>query len=479
MKINISRWMGTAAVVGVGLGASHAMAQCDPVWVHVSSIGPSPRAAHAMAYDSARDRVVLFGGFLGPGNGLSGETWEWDGVTWELRTTTGPTPRLGHRMTFDAARGVTLLHGGAIANSCGNQTSEVWTWDGSTWTNHAVAAPQNRQDHVMAYDPFRQRVVAFSGSTGCGFAPNDTWEWDGDAWSQIGVGGPASRFVSAAAFLPSRGSLVIFGGFAAPGVTVGDLWEWDGATWMPVPQGTPPPIRNSHAMAYDVARAKLVVVGGTDNDGPCGFFDTWEFDGTAWTEMDSGPGFPGVAGTAIAYDAARQHVVMFGGNINGCTQRSGDTWVWTAKPVLTSKPASLLRCTSATNADFAVTAAGSGPFTYQWRRGGVNLANGPTGTGSTLVGVTTPSLQIQNASIADDGAYDCVVTNACGSATSAAATLTTCYPDCDCNGALSIDDFICFQTLFAIGDPYADCDADSVLSIDDFICFQTYFAIGC
>ncbi len=55
----------------------------------------------------------------------------------------------------------------------------------------------------------------------------------------------------------------------------------------------------------------------------------------------------------------------------------------------------------------------------------------------------------------------------------------SCYPDCDQSGTLSIDDFICFQTLFAIGDPSADCDGDSTLSIDDFICFQTMFAIGC
>ncbi len=54
-----------------------------------------------------------------------------------------------------------------------------------------------------------------------------------------------------------------------------------------------------------------------------------------------------------------------------------------------------------------------------------------------------------------------------------------CYPDCDADNMLSIDDFICFQTFFAVGDPYADCDEDGVLSIDDFICFQTYFAIGC
>ncbi len=55
----------------------------------------------------------------------------------------------------------------------------------------------------------------------------------------------------------------------------------------------------------------------------------------------------------------------------------------------------------------------------------------------------------------------------------------TCYADCDANGSLAIDDFICFQTLFAIGDPAADCDGDTLLSIDDFICFQTMFAIGC
>ncbi len=54
-----------------------------------------------------------------------------------------------------------------------------------------------------------------------------------------------------------------------------------------------------------------------------------------------------------------------------------------------------------------------------------------------------------------------------------------CYPDCDGNATLNIDDFICFQTFFAIGDPYADCDGTGTLNIDDFICFQTFYAIGC
>jgi glucose/arabinose dehydrogenase len=54
-----------------------------------------------------------------------------------------------------------------------------------------------------------------------------------------------------------------------------------------------------------------------------------------------------------------------------------------------------------------------------------------------------------------------------------------CYADCDGSGALTIDDFICFQTNYALGDLAADCDASGQLNIDDFICFQTAFALGC
>ncbi len=56
---------------------------------------------------------------------------------------------------------------------------------------------------------------------------------------------------------------------------------------------------------------------------------------------------------------------------------------------------------------------------------------------------------------------------------------SSCLADCDSSNSLTIDDFICFQTLFAIGDPKADCDASGNLDIDDFICFQTLFALGC
>jgi hypothetical protein len=54
-----------------------------------------------------------------------------------------------------------------------------------------------------------------------------------------------------------------------------------------------------------------------------------------------------------------------------------------------------------------------------------------------------------------------------------------CPADCDGTGVLNIDDFICFQTSFVLGEPKADCDASGQLNIDDFICFQTKFVLGC
>ncbi len=56
---------------------------------------------------------------------------------------------------------------------------------------------------------------------------------------------------------------------------------------------------------------------------------------------------------------------------------------------------------------------------------------------------------------------------------------TYCYPDCDASGALDVNDYICFQTKFAVGDPYADCDGSGARNVNDYICFQTRFALGC
>jgi len=70
-------------------------------------------------------------------------------------------------------------------------------------------------------------------------------------------------------------------------------------------------------------------------------------------------------------------------------------------------------------ATFTVAADGTTPLSYQWQKDGNNLSDG-----GDISGATTTTLQIANCESADEGNYRCVVTNACGNATSNAASLT-------------------------------------------------------
>src|SRR5690242_17994803 len=51
-----------------------------------------------------------------------------------------------------------------------------------------------------------------------------------------------------------------------------------------------PSARSNHAMAYDTARGVTVLFGGADGNGGGLGAETWEWDGTAWTQrVVSGP----------------------------------------------------------------------------------------------------------------------------------------------------------------------------------------------
>jgi len=91
-------------------------------------------------------------------------------------------------------------------------------------------------------------------------------------------------------------------------------------------------------------------------------------------------------------------------------------------PTITQHPQNLTRCVG-TSASFSVTASGTAPLSYQWRRNGSNLSNG-----GNISGATTATLTINPVGAGDAASYDCVVTNSYGSATSNAATLTVNNP---------------------------------------------------
>lgn len=93
-------------------------------------------------------------------------------------------------------------------------------------------------------------------------------------------------------------------------------------------------------------------------------------------------------------------------------------------PVITQQPAPLVVGSNGGVIVITVAATGDGSLSYQWRKNGTVLADGATGTGSTLSGATTATLTLDGASAADDGSYDVLVTNQGGTLTSQASVLT-------------------------------------------------------
>src|SRR5207244_114050 len=63
-----------------------------------------------------------------------------------------------------------------------------------------------------------------------------------------------------------------------------DTWAWDGTTWPEPRPAHTPSARQGAAMAYDAAHQQIVLFGGSNNASG-GLGDTWTWDGSDWTEQ--------------------------------------------------------------------------------------------------------------------------------------------------------------------------------------------------
>ncbi len=256
-------------------------------WTFVSSAGPATRELGAATYDTRRKRLVLHGGMgLENREDRRSDTWEWDGRRWRQMPDTSVGPRDHHALAYDEARGKTVLYGGSQSGSA--LATDTWEWDGAKWTQVATQGPGGRAHFGMVYDNRRKQVILFGGLDESSKKYNDIWAWDGKRWHKLGEGGPSPRYRHAMAFDRQAGVLVLYGGLGArqPPGALDDTWIWDGQHWQEIKTAGPGK-RNSQVMAYDAARGKTVLHGGSFWDGKVStnYDDTWEWDGKQWTQI--------------------------------------------------------------------------------------------------------------------------------------------------------------------------------------------------
>ena len=284
----------------------------------VSLVSPEARISPAMAYDIKRNRTVMFGGsYPAPGPGpitytSLNDTWEFESSTnWTQvqGQIVGIPSRMRHAMAYDSNRNKTVMFGGIGIDLA--PRDDTWEWNGSTWTQVSVTGikPSPRHGHVMVYDPLRHVIVLYGGS----YAPvqslqtanwtttrgpfcSDTWEFNGTTWSQInqndGIGEQGSTIDVASTPVNNRRSAItnlgdtaatsgifMYGGLpdSFGGTKEAFVWRkipkqfgYIANYWSAVPPPPPPPQSYygvwGHAAAYNPNTNKVCIWGGTSTD---------------------------------------------------------------------------------------------------------------------------------------------------------------------------------------------------------------------
>lgn len=291
------------------------------------AVAPPARYGHAMAYDSKRQMVVLFGGFL-ENDTVDNTTWEYDGVTWrQMIPAQSPPPRRLAAMVYDPNREVMVLFGGGGGNGL---LDDTWEYDGQTWQEiRIIDPPQLWEIPSMVFAPRRGTPLLFGGT----YNETDTWTYVDQTWQPLAIHSPVhDRFITialvydqqrqvvvaqpairamdespvtlelgeenwyvaingsetdsfpskrvfvTAAYDSRRGVTVLFGGDYEK-----ETWEYDGSSWQLVHPIQSPPARYFHAMVYDEARGVVILFGGSSVDNIT-LGDTWEYDGVTWTQ---------------------------------------------------------------------------------------------------------------------------------------------------------------------------------------------------
>jgi hypothetical protein len=141
-------------------------------------------------------------------------------------------------------------------------------------------------------------------------------------------------------------------------------------------------------------------------------------------------------------------------------------------PYVFDQPIPARVCQAAT-ASMRVSAIGNGPFTYQWRKDTNAIDTHANASAATA------TLTLTNVGPADIASYDCIVTNACGSATSNPAAVTICLSDYNCDDSVDFFDYLDFVDAFATAAASADFNRDGVVDFYDYLDFVDAFSTGC
>ena len=318
---------------------------------------PVARLGHGMCWDPVRGYVLMAGGMPSSqetSSTAANDTWSWDGATWTSR---GPSPfvlatLVVHESTQKVlALGSTPTTPGFIScyewNGVSWQTVPFAPNIGITYTGGNGYAPQRYCAPAASYDPIRQEIIAFTGAS-------QVAVFDGTSWSTRTMSSSSYGAIISAAFDPVGGRIVVTAeevqyqliGATWIGFPITRWYEWNGVG-LTFRYGNASPTV-SGCSTTDTVRQRLIHF---DADSPtaqapaAGIPDhTWVVANGTSTRLSTPVTPTPRAGSAMAFDPARGRVVLFGGSIVFLAQLfpptqlflpTSDTWEFDLGPLAT------------------------------------------------------------------------------------------------------------------------------------------------
>ncbi len=306
------------------------------------TVKPAHRWSASMAELPTSSKLILFGGKTTANNGyngLSNDTWSWDGSVFANistgisgNTLVGPSPRAESTMAFDKTY-VTLVGG---TNGIEN-LSETWSYStGSGWFKQALTNVEDNGYTIptlirgasSAYQSGVSggEVILFGGTTSFERHYSKTsWVWvTGNPGSYTLLSpttSPTGRMYASMA--SSATTAILFGGknFDGP---LSDIFSWNGSAWTAINTGQTPGVdapapRYAASFSYCANDSVFVLHGGISTPGlfsnTAGFCnDSWSFSTMTnlWSKI-TGPQPPARAFASSAYLTATTSVYLFGG----------------------------------------------------------------------------------------------------------------------------------------------------------------------
>ena len=297
-------------------------------WELVPTSGPtpSPRLGATFAFLYARGQLLLFGG-RAVDQPLA-ELWRYDTERerWSLLTAApSPPARWGHAVAVDSRRRVMVIFGGQGSDGTLN---DLWAFDPLRLRWQQLArdrvGPGPRVGACAAYDETGDTILLAFGSTGSSLR-NDLWAYrpDSESWEELSppLLRPPARQDAACLWDASGRRLYVFGGRGEEDLADGWVFSLAPPGWTPLPSPLPPLALAATAVGDN---GRGLIIGGQSAGGLLA--EVWQLtfaDGTLARLHATGP--PPRAGAAAVYSSDTRRFYLFGG---AGPSPLDDFWSW-------------------------------------------------------------------------------------------------------------------------------------------------------